>query len=68
MISLAREYLALNRESLPKTYVHPLDDDNVIYLTIIDHRHVFVAIAYKQDELPVQAFTERLMHLLPSPV
>lgn len=69
LTALACEYMAIGCDSYPCLHIHHSEDDNmVLYLTVLDTRHVFVAIGRASDEFRIRDFIERLKHLLPGAV
>ncbi len=60
--------LEIDHGSYPSLHMHDVDGDTRAYFSVLDDRHVFVIVGRPSDELRVQAFNERLKHLLPSVV
>lgn len=62
--SIAKDYAGLNCDALPCTYIHTVNSDVNLYLTVIDGIHVFIVVGSPRDEMRVQEFNERLRPLL----
>ena len=64
LLNLARHYLAQTHPHFPCLYRLDYAEAMRVYFIVLDEKHIFVVIGKAQDESRVEAFSQRLGHLL----
>jgi len=65
LTALARDYVKRSAEQLPCIYTHTVENlGMLLYLLVLDDRHVFAIVGTNKDEMLIQEFNERLARLL----